>query len=150
VDKSYWQHKAMVERRAKLIKAAKDGDDQSGREILGRTLEALAKAINGESLNEADRLAIDYLRTGIYEFLMEGIPLDRALLIENTTGGRPRIAIHEIHKIFGELLEEVARLKKDGTSKPISIAQQTVARRRGLTPRKVRDIWQGGQANRLK
>lgn len=150
MDKSYWQRKAMVERRTNLIKAAKGGKHQSGREIIGRSLEALAKAISGEKLNEADILVIDYLRTGIHDFLMDDIPLDRALLVENINGGRPPIPVNVLHEIFGEISKEAERLKNDGQSKPITMAQQTVARRRGITARKARDIWQAGQAKRLK
>lgn len=150
MDSSYWQQKACNERRQKLRREASKGNRDAAKKLLSSTLGALAKVISGEQLSEADKATIDYLRTGLHDHLIGGIDLQRALGLENETGGRPKITDAKKHEIFALCIKEESILRATGVSGPKGQAQKNIAAKLGMTPRTVRGICQDEAGKRLK
>lgn len=149
MNNSYWQQKALNERRSKLLDETRKGSQNAAEKLLSASLEALAKAISGNQLTEAHKATLDFLRSGLHDHLINGIELKRALGLENESGGRPKISEVEKLRIFALVHDEINRLRAASVSNPTKVAQKNIASKEGISERKVRDIWQSEPDKRL-
>jgi len=138
---SYWQQKAMVARRNKLKDQMLVGDFEAAKSLLSRSVESLSAAINGEPIDEAHTITLDYLRTSILGFL-DGVPLEVAFGIRNEAGGRPRITYAKKLEIFAAVTAEIESLKDSECLAPVREAQDRVARKFGVSWSTVKRIWE--------
>lgn len=139
-----------VSRREALLKGAIEGSAKSGMTLLSTALEALAKAIKGEPLNDADRLTLDFLRTGLHRFIVENKkPLERALFVEDYYGGRPSVSEHAKHTVFEEVQKRIAELQLQGHPKPKMQAYEDVGKAHGKSGRWARSVCTNEHGKRL-
>jgi hypothetical protein len=80
----------MDERQEALLAKSKN-DPYAAMKLLRSSLEALAKVIAGKALTNADLYTIDYLRTGLHNYLINGLDFESAMKLERVKGGRPRL-----------------------------------------------------------
>jgi hypothetical protein len=129
MSKELWAYEAMANRRKKLLSELKVGNAAAGRKLLSTALEALAKAISRTELNPADIETLDYLRTGLYDHLINGIAIDTALGIAQPQGGQPARAQYDKQEMCAAVTQLASQYKKEGCAQPITMAKEAVGRK---------------------
>lgn len=137
MSKEEWAYEAMANRRKKLLSELKVGNAAAGRKLLSTALEALAKAISRTELNTADIETLDYLRTGLYDHLINGIAIDTALGIAQPQGGQPARPQYEEQEMCAEVTQLASQYKKEGYAQPVTMAKEAVGRKNGISKKRV-------------
>jgi hypothetical protein len=140
MNKEYWAYEAMAERRRRLRTRATNGDAGAGRKLLSTALEALAKVISKTELNEADSETLDYLRTGLHDYLLNGIAIDTALGIAQPQGGQPARPQYEKQEMCAQVTQLAIQYKNEGYDNPITMAKEAVGRAYGISGKRVGTI----------
>lgn len=126
--------------RKRLVKLASRGDDKAGRALLQHALVALNGLELGTSVGEADLVALRYLGGCLRDYLVDDIPIKRALNIESV-GGRPNTRLRT--DAFSHLLvsQELDTMFSRGESIVVKTAQERVARRMNWKFKAVQNAW---------
>lgn len=127
------------------------GDTNAGRALLQHGMVSLDDLLRGRPLGDADRVALEHLLRCLREFLVDGLPLERAFCLEKSAGapkdaGRPVRDAVRYEAVVQELKAQAIR----GEQRSIARAQEVVATREKVSRATIRAAWERvGGTNKL-